>query len=336
MAGPQRQGGRAMINAEWLYWFMGFFFIVIAAFAVRQEDNPRRAGAGAFWALLGLCFCYSTFVTQKSAPAWPLGLAVLVVGALGGLRALGNSAISTNTSDEREATATTLGNRLFVPALLIPLVALVFATMVASVQVGGKPLLAKGTPALTGLGAGVLVALVVAMALLRPAGRSGPGIALREGSRMAVSIGWALLLPQLIAVLGLLFDQAGVGKQIGRIFSAVLPHDSLIAAVVLYTLGMVVFTVVLGNAFAAFPVMTSAIGWPVLVTQFHGHAPVILAVGMLCGFCGTLCTPMAANFNIVPAILLETKDRYGPIKAQVPTAAALLACNIAVIYVWGF
>ncbi len=325
-----------MINAEWLYWGLGLFFAANAVFAALQRDNPRRAGAATFWGLLGLCFCYSTFVVDKIAPAWPLGVAVLVVGGLGGLGALGNSEISTTTVAERESAATRLGNRLFVPAVLIPVVALVFATMVASVKVGGKPLLATGTPALTGLGAGVLFALAVAMVLLRPAGPTGPGLALREGSRLAQSIGWALLLPQLIAVLGLLFDKAGVGKQVGRIFTAVLPHDSLLPAVLLYCVGMAVFTIVMGNAFAAFPVMTAAIGWPVLVTQFHGNAALVLAVGMLCGFTGTLCTPMAANFNIVPAILLEMKDRYGPIKAQIPTAVAILVCNIAIMYLWGF
>ncbi|MFI5776056.1 DUF979 domain-containing protein [Nocardia sp. NPDC051570] len=325
-----------MISAEWLYWGMGLFFGANAYFAARQRDNPRRAGATAFWGLLGIGFCYSTFVVDKIAPAWPLGLAVLIVGALGGLGALGTSNLSTTTDAERESAATKLGNRLFVPAVLIPVVALVCATMVASVKVGGKPLLATGTPALTGLGAGVLIALVVAIVLLRPAGPTGPGLALREGSRLAQSMGWALLLPQLIAVLGLLFDKAGVGKQVGRIFSAILPHDSLFAAVLLYCIGMAVFTIVMGNGFAAFPVMTAAIGWPVLVTQFHGNPTLILAIGMLCGFAGTLCTPMAANFNIVPAILLEMKDRYGPIKAQIPTAVGILVCNIAIMYVWGF
>jgi uncharacterized membrane protein len=57
---------------------------------------------------------------------------------------------------------------------------------------------------------------------------------------------------------------------------------------------------------------------------------------MLAGFCGTLMTPMAANFNIVPAALLELKDRNGVIKAQVGTAIPLLAANIALIYWFGF
>jgi uncharacterized membrane protein len=82
--------------------------------------------------------------------------------------------------------------------------------------------------------------------------------------------------------------------------------------------------------------MTAAIGWPVLVQQFHGNAPAVFAIGMLAGFCGTLCTPMAANFNVVPAALLEMTDRYGAIKAQLPTAIPLLIANIALMYFLAF
>jgi uncharacterized membrane protein len=99
---------------------------------------------------------------------------------------------------------------------------------------------------------------------------------------------------------------------------------------------MVVFTMIMGNAFAAFPVMAAAIGVPILVHQDGGNAAVIGAVGMLSGFCGTLMTPMAANFNIVPAALLELKDQYAVIKAQVPTAVPLLIANILILYIAGF
>ena len=93
---------------------------------------------------------------------------------------------------------------------------------------------------------------------------------------------------------------------------------------------------IMGNAFAAFPVMAAAIGVPILIHGDGGNPAVIGAVGMLAGFCGTLMTPMAANFNIVPAALLELKDQYGVIRVQVPTALALLAANILILYVAGF
>jgi uncharacterized membrane protein len=57
------------------------------------------------------------------------------------------------------------------------------------------------------------------------------------------------------------------------------------------------------------------------------------AIGMLAGFCGTLTTPMAANFNIVPAALLELPDRNGVIRVQIPTAAILLVANTVLMAV---
>jgi hypothetical protein len=123
---------------------------------------------------------------------------------------------------------------------------------------------------------------------------------------------------------------------IGALVSAIIPEGSIFLAVLLYALGMVAFTMIMGNAFAAFPVMAAAIGVPILIQADASNPAVIGAVGMLSGFCGTLMTPMAANFNIVPAALLELKNQYGVIKVQVPTALAMLAVNIAILYVAGF
>ena len=120
------------------------------------------------------------------------------------------------------------------------------------------------------------------------------------------------------------------------IVSAVIPSGSVFLAVLLFALGMVVFTMIMGNAFAAFPVMATAIGVPILIQQDGGNPAVVGAIGMLSGFCGTLMTPMAANFNIVPAALLELKDQYGVIRAQIPTAIPLLVANILILYFAAF
>ena len=122
-----------------------------------------------------------------------------------------------------------------------------------------------------------------------------------------------------------------VGKKIG----GDLPPLG-IACLAAFAFGMVLFTVIMGNAFAAFPVMMAGIGLPLLVLR-HGAEPAALgAIGMLTGYCGTLLTPMAANFNIVPAVLLELPDQYGVIRAQLPTALALLAVNFALMWVLVF
>jgi uncharacterized membrane protein len=222
---------------------------------------------------------------------------------------------------------------LFIPALVIPVVTALIAILGPLIMVGDKPLLSAGSATLTGLGVSSILAVVVAVLILRPPKLSTP---LREGGRILEAIGWAALLPQMLSTLGILFAQAGVGTAVGTIVSGILPKGSLIAGVVVYALGMAIFTVIMGNAFAAFPIMTAAVGWPVLVIAFHGNPAAVFAIGMLSGFCGTLITPMAANFNLVPAALLEMKDKYGPIKAQLPTAGMLLIVNIGVMYFAAF
>ncbi|WIE64338.1 DUF979 domain-containing protein [Curtobacterium sp. MCLR17_036] len=356
-----------MITSEWLYWLIGAFFIAVAVLIVTDTAHAKRLGNAAFWGILGLSFFYGTFVAAKTAPSWVLGIAVLVMVALAGLGFTGTtsrtrvasipgagtgaetgpaeptgvatkpsastSVLATTSPDERAAFATRFGNRLFIPALVVPVVAVLVATLGPLVRIGGEPLLAEGSATLTGLGIGSVLAVVVAVFVLRPPRIATP---VREGGRLLQAIGWAALLPQMLSTLGIVFTQAGVGDAVGTIIKSVLPEGSLLAAVVIYCLGMALFTIIMGNAFAAFPIMTAAIGWPVLVQGFDGNPAAIFAIGMLAGFCGTLVTPMAANFNLVPAALLEMRDKYGPIKAQIPTAAVLLVVNMGVMYLVAF
>ncbi|MDE1962190.1 MAG: DUF979 family protein, partial [Xanthomonadaceae bacterium] len=107
-------------------------------------------------------------------------------------------------------------------------------------------------------------------------------------------------------------------------------------AVAAYCLGMALLTVCMGNAFAAFAVITGGIGIPLIVQQHHGNPAIMGAIGMLSGYCGTLLTPMAANFNVVPAALLELRDPNGVIRAQWPTALWLLAINLILIWFFAF
>ena len=125
-----------------------------------------------------------------------------------------------------------------------------------------------------------------------------------------------------------MFAASGVGESVASLVSMVIPADNRMACLLAFALGMVVFTVIMGNAFAAFPVMMAGIGLPLLV-QRHGADPASLgAIGMLTGYCGTLLTPMAANFNIVPAVLLELDDQYGVIRAQAATGLWLMGTNV--------
>jgi uncharacterized membrane protein len=89
----------------------------------------------------------------------------------------------------------------------------------------------------------------------------------------------------------------------------------------------------MGNAFAAFAVITGGIGLPFIVIVHGGNPAIMAAIGMLSGYCGTLLTPMAANFNLVPAMLLELDDKHAVIKAQVPLALVIFAANVILMMV---
>ncbi|WP_375426139.1 DUF979 domain-containing protein [uncultured Friedmanniella sp.] len=322
-----------MIKVEWFYWLVGLFFAIVAVLRLTDRGAPKRVGSAVFWGLLAFTFGYGTFVVAKTGPAWVEGVAVLALAVLAAVGFPGRGSDQTTTPVERKQLADHFRNRLFIPALVIPLVAVIFGAVLSKINTGGQPLLQTGSATIIGLGVAALVAFAVSLVLLRV---PSPITPLREGDRLLGHIGWAAILPQFLATLGLLFTASGVGTAVQRITNAVLPKGILLLAVIIYCLGMALFTIIMGNAFAAFPVMTAAVGWPVLVQQYDGTPAVVFALGMLAGFCGTLVTPMAANFNLVPAALLELKDTYGPIKAQIPTAIPLWVGNVAILYLFAF
>ena len=316
-----------MIGLPALYTFAGVVFAAFAIGSLRDRSNARRLGNAAFWGLLSLSFLAGDRLGDLGN-----GVLVLCLVALAGASALGSGAPKTTSPDERAALSGKLGNRLFLPALIIPVTALVGTVAFKAISVGGEPLFDPKQVTLLSLGIGVVLALVVSMLWLKPP----PVAPLEEGRRLIDSVGWAAVLPQMLASLGAVFALAGVGEVVGDIAGALIPEGSRFAAVAVFALGMAGFTMIMGNAFAAFPVMAAAIGVPVLIHGMGGSPAVIGAVGMLAGFCGTLMTPMAANFNIVPAALLELKNRNGVIRAQIATALPLLAVNLIFIYVFAF
>jgi uncharacterized membrane protein len=316
-----------VINLHWLYILAGAAFASFAISSARDATNPKRWGNSAFWSLLAASFWFGDFLSDIGN-----GLLVLALVAIAGLHLLGKGSRPSTSPEQRQAFSERYGNKLFVPALIIPFTAFAGTLAFNYTPLKDSRLIDPKSVTLVQLGVGVIIALVVCCAWLRPRAMAP----IEEGGRLADSIGWALVLPQMLAALGVIFAAAGVGTTIGALASSIIPHGSILLAVLLFALGMVVFTMIMGNAFAAFPVMAAAIGVPMLIHQNGGNPAVIGAVGMLTGFCGTLMTPMAANFNIVPAALLELKNQYGVIRMQVPTAVAVLIVNITILYVAGF
>lgn len=312
-----------MITIEFVYVLAGIAFAAFAVLGVLDRSNPKRFGNLLFWGLLAASFLFGSHLSDFAN-----GVLVLALVLVGGFNLMGKGNPATTSRDERLASARQRGNWLFVPALIVPLIAVLGTLLLKGVTVGGQALIDPKQATLISLGMGIVLALTVAFVWLKPPAPAP----LQEGRRLADAIGWAAILPQMLASLGAVFAVAGVGRAVGELATRYVPLDTPIAAVSVYCIGMALFTAVMGNAFAAFPVMTAAVGLPIIVRGFGGDPAIMGAIGMLAGFCGTLTTPMAANFNIVPAALLELPDRNGVIKAQIATAVPLLTVNILLMY----
>jgi uncharacterized membrane protein len=310
------------------------FYIVLALFLFFAGGSNLREGRhahAAFWSLLGVLFATGKIVLTASKAGNPLpsqlaGAAVIALALLA--TRMRREHIAEAPEDQRQASAARLGHRLFVPALLIPAITVLIVLFGKYIVIFGTPLFGDGSITLIGLALACVLAALAAVVVTR----ERPIRAASEGRRLLDTMGWAALLPLVLATLGGVFAASGVGDAVASIVSAVIPADSRVACVLAYGLGMVVFTMIMGNAFAAFPVMTAGIGLPLLIQQ-HGAEPAILgALGMLTGYCGTLMTPMAANFNLVPAALLELDDPNAVIRVQIATAVPLLAVNLLLMY----
>ena len=303
-----------MLTLDHVYLLCGIYLVLFGVLSFGDSKNLKRFGTGLFWLVYGITFLGGSALGNENA-GWMVILMAVIVAA----KQMGHGDYHETSKEEKNASAQQLGNRLLIPVLAVGVITLILA---ATTKLG----------ALVSFGIASIVAIVIALAITRGA----PLQTFHEGRRLIDAIGWAAILSQLLAALGSLFAKAGIGKIVSDIVASAIPTDSALAVVIAYCLGMAVFTIIMGNAFAAFAVITSGIGIPLVIVA-HGANPLIVApIAMLAGYCGTLMTPMAANFNIVPAALLEMQSKYGVIRAQIPLPISLLAANILLMYFLGF
>jgi len=312
-----------LLDLNLFFGLCGLVLLAVAALIAANPAHPRRWGSAIFWLLLALAIGAGPWL-----PSAFTGYAVLVATVLAASRQVGVPEWAEPAAEERAARAARLGNRLLGPVLLVPAVAVAGSLLLDRVQSGDFRLVDPRQAAQVALGLGCVAGLVWAARVTR----ERPRVVAAEGGRLLELLGWTLVLPQMLAALGGIFAQAGVGEVVAGLVAAALPVQDPLVAVVAYAAGMALFTVLLGNAFAAFPVMTLGVGLP-FVVRAHGGDPAVLgALGMLCGYCGTLVTPMAANFNLVPVKLLELRHDYAVIRAQAPFAAAIWIFNVVLMY----
>lgn len=298
---------------EILYVMCGVVCFIAAYCAFFGKEQESRTGTSLFWFILGVIFAFGKYIPKNV-----VGLMILVLAALAAFKKVKVGRFSTSSAEFRERKAGEIGDKLFIPALAIAAAAFGVAQYTS---LGG----------LVGLGIGAIAALLLSLAITK-ATLSEVG---RESGRLLHQVGPSSILPQLLAALGALFNAAGVGDVISEGISAVFPSNNVMLGVVAYCVGMALFTMIMGNAFAAFAVITAGVGVPLVLNQ--GADPAIAAaLAMTAGYCGTLMTPMAANFNIVSASILELKDKYMIIKKQVPVGIAMLVIHIILMLMLAF
>jgi len=299
---------------EYVYQATGLLLIAFAVQTFIDKSNKKRIGTGLFWLIYGLSFSLG-----KVLPDWFVGIMVLSLTLIAACGLMGSGSYGYSTEKFRMASAKKLKNTMFLPAIIIPVVTILWAKT-------------TGTSALIGLGISALLALIVALIITKGKAQQS----LHEGRRLIDTIGWAAILSQFLAALGYLFGEAGVGDTVSQIVKEIVPDNNLFAYVLCYTCGMALFTIIMGNAFAAFAVITTGIAIPLLMIEQGGNPIIIGVIGMLSGYCGTLMTPMAANFNIVPAALLALKNKNQIIYLQFFPGLLMLTINTFLIYFLAF
>jgi len=312
-----------IIRLDYFYYVLGAMLLAIAVMTLRDRHHPKRYSSALFWGLYAV-----VYLAGEALPPMAAGALMVVMALIAGFGGVALGRHGERSPQERQSSAARLGHKLLLPALAIPVVTMIGSTLLKDVQFDGRFLLDQKNLTLASLGCGSLIAVAIACALTR----ATPVQALRESRRLVDHLGWAVVLPHMLAVLGLLFSEAGMGKAVAHVVTSYIDMDLKLVAVAVYCLGMALFTIIMGNGFAAFPVIAGGVGVPVLVGVFDANPAVMAAIGMFSAYCGTLMTPMAANFNIVPAALLELPDKNAVIKAQVATAVPVLLANIALLY----
>jgi uncharacterized membrane protein len=305
-----------VLDLEAVYVLTGLVLLVFATLTFLDREHPHRLGTGLFWLLLGIVFIFGSRL-----PHWVTGCLVLGMVALDGAKRVqpGPSV----RQAERVEPVRRLGNRIFLPVLVIPVTTFLFA---AATRVLGQDV-NRGT--LVGLGYGGLAAMLVALGLTR----ASPRRLFEEGRRLNETMGAVNILPQLLAALGIIFTAAKVGELIAGAIVRAVPANSLFLLVLATCLSMAAFTIVMGNSFAAFPVIATGVLVPLIIEPFHVDPALAGILTLTAGSSGTLMTPMAANFNIIPVALLNMRDQYGVIRFQLPFALAMWSLHVVVM--WG-
>ena len=298
------------LNVVWV--IIGLITIYAGIKNLLDKENPSRVGTAVFWCSFGIVCGFGSWLPAKVS-----GVLFLIMCLPPIFKKVKIGKTDNPTKDHTVQQFKKIGMKIFVPAFSVAVCSLFFA-------------LFSNMSSMVAITVGVIVAMILLMAF--DAKQNKPAVFLNDSERFLGITGPLSMLPQLLGCLGGVFTAAGVGDVIAQLVEKIVPKGNVNIGIIVYAIGMVLFTMIMGNAFAAITVMTVGIGAPFVLA--YGANPVVIGMlALTCGYCGTLLTPMAANFNILPVAILNMKDRWGAIKNQVLVAIFMLVFQICYMIV---
>ena len=298
------------LNVVWL--IIGLITIYAGIKNLLDKENPSRVGTAVFWCSFGIVCGFGTWLPAKVS-----GALVLIMCLPPIFKKVKIGKVDNPTKEHTEQQFKKIGMKIFIPAFSVAVCSLFFA-------------LFSNMSSMVAITLGVVVAMILLIAY--DSKQNKPVVFLKDSERFLGITGPLSMLPQLLGCLGGVFTAAGVGDVVAWLVEKIVPKGNVNIGIIVYAIGMVLFTMIMGNAFAAITVMTVGIGAPFVLA--YGANPVVIGMlALTCGYCGTLLTPMAANFNILPVAILNMKDRWGVIKKQVLVAIIMLVFQICYMIV---
>ena len=293
------------LNVVWL--IIGLITIYAGIKNLLDKENPSRVGTAVFWCSFGIVCGFGTWLPAKVS-----GALVLIMCLPPIFKKVKIGKVDNPTKEHTEQQFKKIGMKIFIPAFSVAVCSLFFA-------------LFSNMSSMVAITLGVVVAMILLIAY--DSKQNKPVVFLKDSERFLGITGPLSMLPQLLGCLGGVFTAAGVGDVVAQLVEKIVPKGNVNIGIIVYAIGMVLFTMIMGNAFAAITVMTVGIGVPFVISL--GANPLyMVTLAMTCGYCGTLLTPMAANFNIVPGVYLEVKDKYSIIKMQLIPSLLMLVFQI--------
>lgn len=303
--------GANLLNMVWV--IIGLIAIYAGIKNLLDKENPSRYGTALFWSSFGVVCAFGTWLPAKVS-----GVLVIIMCLPPIFKRVKVGRTDTPSREHTIEQYKKVGMKIFFPAVCVGIFSLVFAFF-------------SNLSSMVTVTLGVFLAMIILM-IYNPS-ENKPVVFLKESERFLSIMGPLCMLPQLLGCLGGVFTAAGVGDVVAGIVEKIVPKGNVNVGIIVFAIGMALFTMIMGNAFAAITVITVGIGGPFVLA--YGADPVVIGMlALTCGYCGTLCTPMAANFNIVPVAILNMKDRWGVIKKQLPVAVIMLVFQISYMIIF--